>query len=272
MSFFRTVTVAAQDAERSPDLLTRLRHGDIEGIIVKGVYDRATCDAVRAELEAGRHGLIRTDFPARFAAFFYGINLNLTHPDLQQYFAEAPRFRDGLARLFPGDLDLELRLTRLMSTLDRGCDYAATPGPQPGLNYMFTTIRAHLPGGYIPAHFDDEQAARPSYRHLASLIQMKLFSFVLAFSQAEEGGALEIFNVQPEQSGQRIAVDDRSAAKPDLDAVEKVSFRLDPGDMIIFSSGHYLHRVTPVVGPRVRWTACSFMAESKDPHRVYCWG
>ena len=75
---------------------------------------------------------------------------------------------------------------------------------------------------------------------------MKLFSFVLAFSQAEEGGALEIFNLKPEQEGQRIAAGDRSAAKPDLDGVEKVSFRLDPGDMIIFSSGHYLHRVTPV--------------------------
>ena len=137
---------------------------------------------------------------------------------------------------------------------------------------MFTTIRAHLPGGYIPPHFDDEQAARPSCRLLLPLIRLKLFSFVLAFSQSEEGGALQIFNLQPEQEGQRIAVGDRSAAKPDLDAIESVSFRLDPGDMIIFNSGHYLHRVTPVVGSTVRWTACSFMAESKAGDRVYCWG
>ena len=158
-----------------------------------------------------------------------------------------------------------------MSALDEGYDYTAPPGPQGG-HYMFTTIRAHLSGGYIPAHFDDEQAARPSYRHLMSLIQPTLFSFVLAFSQADEGGALEIFNLQPETSGQRIAVGDRNAVKPDFDAVEKVSFRLDPGDMIIFSSGRYLHRVTPVVGAKVRWTACSFMAESRTPNRVYCWG
>ena len=272
MAFFEMVTVAAADAARSPDLLTQLRHGKINGIVVKGVYGRATCDAVRAELEQGRHGLVRTDFPAKFAAFFYGINLNLTHPDLKEYFAEAPRFQAGLKRMFPGALDLEGRLTRLMSTLDGGCDYAAAPGPQPGLDYMFTTIRAHLPGGYIPAHFDDEQAARPSYRLLLPLIRLKLFSFVLAFSKADEGGALQIFNLQPEQEGQRIAAGDRSAAKPDLDAVESVSFRLDPGDMIIFNSGHYLHRVTPVVGSTVRWTACSFMAESKAGDRVYCWG
>ncbi len=223
-------------------------------------------------MEAGEHGMIRTDFPAKFAAFFYGINLNLAHPDLEEYFAETPNFRDALSRLFPGELDLERRLTALMSALDRGCEYAPAPGPRPGLSYMFTTIRAHLSGGYIPPHFDDEQAARPSYRHLLSLTQMRLFSFVLAFSKADEGGALEIFNLKPEREGQPIAAGDRSAARANLDAAEKVSFRLDPGDMVIFSSGRYLHRVTPVVGDKVRWTACSFMAESRTPGRVYCWG
>ncbi len=271
MSFFRTETVLAADAKQSPHILTRLRNREIEGIVVKGVYQRAVCDAVCTALEAGQHGLIRTDFPAKFAAFFHGINLNLTHPDLREYFAEAPRFHEGLSRLFPGELDLQRRLSGTMSALDEGMDYTVPPGPQGG-HYMFTTIRAHLSGGYIPAHFDDEQASRPSYRHLMSLIQPALFSFVLAFSRADEGGALEIFNLQPEKSGQRIAVGDRTAVKPDLDAVEKVSFRLDPGDMIIFSSGRYLHRVTPVVGAKVRWTACSFMAESRTPNRVYCWG
>ncbi len=272
MPFFQTVTLTMAEVAQSPHFLTRLRHREIEGIVVKEVYDRQMCGALCAELEAGDHGLIRTDFPAKFAAFFYGINLNLTHPDLKEYFAETAKFRDALERLLPGDQGLETRLTQLMSGLDRGIAYTAAPGPRPGLNYMFTTIRAHLPGGYIPAHFDDEQATRPSYRHLLQIIQMKLFSFVLALSKTEGGGALEIFNLQPEREGQRIAAADRSAAKPDLDAVEKVSFRLDPGDMIIFSSGRYLHRVTPVTGKRTRWTACSFMAESKSPGQVYCWG
>jgi hypothetical protein len=272
MTFFRTVTIAAEDCGRSPDLLTRLRHRDLDGVIVKEVYDRATCEAVRCDLEQNRHEMIRTDFPAKFAAFFYGINLNLAHPDLKDYFVEAPRFRDSLAKLLAGERALETRLTSLMSVLDSAFPYGPAPGPGPGLDYMFTTIRAHLPGGYIPPHFDDEQAARPSYRLLLPLIRPRLFSFVLAFSQAQEGGALEIFNLHPEQEGQPIAVGDRSAPKPNLDTVERVSFRLDPGDMIIVNSGHYLHRVTPVVGATVRWTACSFMAESRAGDRVYCWG
>jgi hypothetical protein len=272
MTFFRTVTLAAEDAARSPELLTRMRRREIDAVLVKGVYDRTTCAAVRRDLDENRHALIKTEFPAKFAAFFYGINLNLAHPDLQEYFDEAPRFRAGLARLFPGALDLEARLTGLMSALDDGVRYAPAPGPRPGTDYMFTTIRAHLPGGYIPPHFDDEQAARPSYRLLLPLIRPNLFSFVLAFSQAQEGGALEIFDLHPQQEGQPIAADDRSTPKPDLAAVERVSFRLEPGDMIMVNSGHYLHRVTPVVGETVRWTACSFMAESKAGDRVYCWG
>lgn len=272
MAFFQTVTIAFENVGQSGDLLTRLRRRDIDGVVVTGVYDAATCDRVKAQLEDNHAGLIRTDFPAKFAAFFYGINLNLAHPDLKDYFAEVPRFRDGLAKLLSSGPDLETRLTSLMSALDGGRPYTAAPGPRPGMEYMFTTIRAHLPGGYIPPHFDDEQAARPSYRLLMPLIEHKLFSFVLAFSKPHEGGALEIFDLQPTQQGQRIAVGDRSVYKPDLDTVERVSVRLDPGDMIIFNSGHYLHRVTPVVGPVVRWTACSFMAEAKGGDRIYCWG
>ncbi len=72
--------------------------------------------------------------------------------------------------------------------------------------------------------------------------------------------------------GQPIAVGDRRAPKPDLAAVTRVSFRLEPGDMIIVNSGHYLHCVAPVVGEAVRRTACSFMAESKAGDGVHCWG
>jgi len=266
MSFFRTLTLDAADLTNASNALTRLRAREIDGVVVKRVYDAATCEAVCEELEDNRHGLVKTEFPAKFAAFFYGANLNLAHPDLVDYFKETLRFRAGLARLSGGKLDLERRVTSLLSTLDGGRPYSAAPG------YMFTTIRAHLSGGYIPAHFDDEQAARPSYRMLVPLIQPRLFSFVIAFSKPEAGGALEVFNLHPEASGQRIVTGDRGAAKPDLDKVEKVSFRLDPGELIVFNSGHHLHRVTPVIGATTRWTACSFMAERRDGGGVYGWG
>lgn len=272
MSFFRHEIVDAAAIKSFRNQVTRVHSGDLDGVIVEKVYERAACEAICAELEANRHGLVRTTFPAKFRAYFYGVNLNLAAPDLGPYFVEAARFQEGLKRVFPGPLDLERRVSGLLGALDRGRRYLAPPGAAPGQRYMFTTLRAHLTDGYIPAHFDDEQAQRPSYRQLMRLIEPKLVSFVLAFSQAEQGGALEVFNIREARYGQRIVADGRSAHRGDLEGAERFTLRLGAGDMIVFRSGEYLHRLTPVVGPRTRWTACSFMANARDGAQVYCWG
>lgn len=264
MSFFRFETLDAAEAGKRPDLLTRMHRGDLEGALVRGVYNAAECEAVRAALEAGRADLVRSEFPAAFKSSFYGVNLNLAPPDLVGYFEEAEQFHSGLQRLFPGDLDLERRTAGLMSVLDGGRPYETPPGPSPGQRYMYTTLRWHPAGGYIPPHFDDEQGARRSYRFLRPLIATKLISFVLAFSQAEAGGELEIYNLRSDA--------DHGAGKIDLANIESVRVALAPGHMIIFRSGRFLHRLTPVIGRRARWNACSFMAPSVDETRVYCWG
>ena len=271
-SFFRNLVIAAAEAGQHPDAIRRMRRDEFEGIVLRGVYDAAECDELCRRLEAGLHGLLRTDFPSAMRAFFFGMNLNLTPPDLVAYFREAPRFRQQLRQLFAGIADLETRLAGLMSALDGGRPYLAAPGPAPGLDHMFTTLRAHLSGGFIPPHFDNEQAYRQSYRLIMSQIGGDLFSFVLAFSSPEAGGELEVFNLQHEGRRFRMADGEEDASHLQLEGVESIRFRLQPGEMIMFNSGRYLHRVNPVVGRSTRWTACSFMSESLDGERVYCWG
>ncbi len=271
-SFFRTIVIPATDTAAFPDAIRQMRDGAFEGIILRDVYDRDTCARIRDYLEAGRHGLVRTDFPARMRAYFLGINLNLAPPDLAAYFQHAPLFASRLRQLFAGSIDLQSRVSGLLASLDRGRCYEAVPGPSPDLHHMFTTLRAHLPGGFIPPHFDNEQAFRHSYRMVTPLIGTDLFSFVLAFTQADAGGALEIFNLHHGGRPYRMADGPDDASHIHLDDVDRVSFRLEPGEMILFNSGRYLHRVTPVEGATTRWTACSFMAESRNADRVYCWG
>jgi len=271
-SFFRRIVIRAADAERFPDAIRRLRREEFEGIILREVYGAEECARLCARLEAGGHGLVRTDFPPAMRAFFLGMNLNLTPPDLVAYFRDAPGFRTRLKQLFAGIDDLEARVTGLLSAIDAGRRYRAAPGPRPQLDHMFTTLRAHLEGGFIPPHFDNEQAFRESYRLIVPHIGSDLFSFVLSFRPAQAGGVLEIFNLQHEGRRYRMVDGDEDASHLDLDGVERVSFRLEPGDMVIFNSGRYLHRVTPVVGTTTRWTACSFMAESRTGEQVYCWG
>ncbi|MGE0222140.1 MAG: 2OG-Fe(II) oxygenase [Acetobacteraceae bacterium] len=268
-SFFRMITLPAADAALWPRAIRRMRDGDYEGVLVQGVYTQDECARLCARLEAGDHGLVRMGFPAKMRSFFLGMNLNLT-PDLAAYFREAPRFRAGLQRLFDGSTDLETRVASLLSLLDGGRPYSAPPGP--GEDHMFTTLRGHRPEGFIPPHFDNEQAFRDSYRFITPLIGADLFSFVLAFSRAEAGGALEVFNLHHGGRRFRMADGPDDASHLDLDGVESVRFRLAPGDLILFNSGRLLHRVTPVIGSATRWTACSFMAESRTGDRVYCWG
>jgi len=269
--FFRTVVIPAADAALHPGLVRRLRREEIEGIIITGVYDGEQCARIRTRLEDGRHGLVRTPFPPPFRSFFLGMNLNLTPPDLHAYFQAAPVFRDRLARLFADTLDLETRVSGLLSVLDQGRRYGAAPGFPNGPDHMFTTLRAHMPGGFIPQHFDNEQSYRDSYRLIMPQAVSDLYSFVLAFSRAEDGGALEVFNLRHGGRRFRMVDGEEDASRLNVEGVESIRFRLAPGEMIILNSGRYLHRVTPVIGDTIRWTACSFMAESRTGDTM-CWG
>ena len=271
--FFRTLAIDASDAGNHRQALRTMREGAIEGILVRGVYSAADCAGICARLEAGQHDLLRANFPPAMGGHFLGINLNLAHPALTGYFAEADVFAEDLAELFSRTADLQDRVTGLLSSLDGGRAYQPAPGPAPGQSHMLTTLRAHTPGGFIPPHFDNEQGFRQSYRFIQPLIGTDLFSFVLAFSQAERGGALEVFDMQHDGKPWRMADGDHDASSQlDLEGVERVSFRLAPGELILFNSGRFLHHVTPVEGGVTRWTACSFMAESLDGRTVYCWG
>lgn len=272
MSFFHTIVIDASDTSRFPDAVRRLRGQQFHGILVQAVYSAGACETLVRRLEAGAAGLPRSEFPPLMHGYFLGMNLNLTPPDLVEYFRVAPAFRTQLQALFDGSIDLERRISGLLSSLDAERPYRAAPGPQPSLDHMFTTIRAHETGGFIPPHFDNEQRFRQSYRLITPQIGADLFSFVLAFSCPEAGGELEIFDLQHGGRAFRMADGKDDASHLDLDGVESVRFRLKPGDMLIFNSGRYLHRVTPVTGSVTRWTACSFMAENRSGDQVYCWG
>ncbi|MDW4496662.1 2OG-Fe(II) oxygenase [Sulfitobacter sp. D35] len=270
---FLSIETHRADATDAPgDALDRLRRGDLGAIVLRDVFDPDCLARLPAELAINTPGFVRTEFPPAFHAYFYGINLNLADPDLTPYFAAEPAFRRSLAGLDVGGVPAEQRICDLLSRLDRDRPYAPAPGPAPGQRHFFTTIRAHRTGGYIPAHFDNEAAARPTYRHVAALCEPGIYSFVLCIDPAEAGGALEVFNVTSREAAQAFRNRDHAGHKRDLASVEKVAIRLEAGEMVLLHSSRYLHGVSPVEGTRTRWTMCSFMALSRNSLRGYCWG
>jgi len=272
LAFLRLIEIDAADAAGFPDTFDRIRSGELQGALVRGVYSPEVLAGVVGRLERRALPFVHTGFPAPFRSYFLGRNLNLTHPDLREYFADAETFREHLASLFPPRLGIEDYLAGLLALLDRGRPFAAPPGPAAGQRYMITTLREHLEGGFIPPHFDNEQAFRPSYRHLRSIAEPHMLSFVLALTQAEKGGALEVFDLRCEPENARLLNADGVTDKPDIGALDSVSFRLPAGTLIVLDSGRYLHQLTPVRGARKRWTACSFMALSRGREAMYCWG
>lgn len=272
VDFLRMVECAA-DGPYAPDLMARLRAGGIDVIRVRNLLSQDECDRIVAALQTNAAGFETSEFPGPFRSFFYGRNLNLNEPDLTGYFQSAARFTAALARLAVlTGLDPVDRVAACLERLDGGRPYDAAPGPE-GRAHFFTTFRGHRTGGYIPAHFDNEQRFRPSYRHVAEATCGETLSFVLTLAEAEAGGVLEMFDLVADAEGDGAGIrNDDGHPKPDLSALRRQRLPVPAGSMLIVRSGARLHRVTPVEGDRMRWTMCSFMALSRDGSRTYCWG
>ena len=268
--FFRLLEIDIAELSRHSNALDRMRRGELHGVLVHNLYDPAILEEVVDRLEQRDPPFVQTWFPEAFRSWFFGCNLNLTD-DLHYYFAEAPVFMAQLEELFPHDFGVNDYLAPILSTLDNGRPFQTPPGPEPGSHYMFTTIRAHMEGGFIPPHVDNEQTIRPSYAHLRTLVDSHIMSFVVSLCQPEDGGALEIYNSTRDVEAKTLTNDDR-AEPPNIDGIESVAFQLPAGSMILVDSGQYLHRVSPVVGSRKRWAMCSFMALSRNQESMYCWG
>ncbi|MAZ86685.1 MAG: proline hydroxylase [Cellvibrionaceae bacterium] len=267
--FFRWLELDWQQLSSSGDVLSRLWNDDLQGVMVHGVYQPEQLSALSRGLESHQPEFLKTWFPDVFRSWFYGRNLNLTGPDLGDYFDEAEQFYRHLQQWSPEFVD---RIEQCLSALSGGLSVSAPPGPNAAQRYMFTTLRGHDPQGYIPAHCDNEFFLRPSYSHLAQLCEPHILSYVLSFAAGDAGGATEIFDFKQSLESARLISDDRYGDKPDIAQLESIKIRIPAGSMLIFDSGQYLHRLTPLEGQSRRWTACSFMAKAKQSNEIYCWG
>ncbi|MEY4982753.1 MAG: hypothetical protein RIR62_1019 [Pseudomonadota bacterium] len=265
---FLKIAALAADAPVTGAPMADLRDGGLDAIRVDHVLSPQECAQVVSALATNGAGFETTEFPGPFRSFFYGRNLNLNEPELGGYFDAARAFDAALARLAQlAGVDPVARVAACLAAMDGGRPYLPAPGPQ-GRRHFFTTFRGHHPGGYIPAHFDNEQTLRPSYRHVAEVTRGDTLSFVLTLAEAEAGGMLEMFDLT---AADGVVNDDRSA-RPDLASLRSQCLPVPAGSMLVVRSGARLHRVTPVEGARMRWTMCSFMAAARDSAATYCWG
>ena len=271
--FLKIEQHSANDAAPDVTAIGRLRADALDVLILHDVVAPQALAVLCDRLERNAASFDVTEFPGPFRSFFYGRNLNLNTPDMDDYFAAEPRFRAAIARLGEGlALNLIARTSAVLSAFDNGRHYGTAPGPTAPEQHFFATLRGHLDGGYIPAHFDNEQSLRPSYRHIASQTRSDIFSYVLTLATAEQGGQLELFNLRASDHAGDFRNSEGRRGAVDLTTVEKVALPIPAGSMVLVNSGRLLHQVSRVQGARKRWTMCSFMALSAAPDKVLCWG
>lgn len=271
--FFRLAECNANYlGQETAALFEELRQGSLQGVLVHDVYPRKLLPDLVKGLETHQPKFLKTRFPDAFKGWFYGRNLNLCEPQLDQYFDDTRQFERDLELFLPGALNPAVRIADILARLDGGRPFRAPAGPDLGQRYMFTSLRGHAAGGYIPPHCDNEFVLRPSYQHLTRLCDPHIMSFVLGFNDCDGGGATEIYNFIQPPLGQDLMSDDQRSIKPDVETLSSVKIRVPSGSMLVFDSGRYLHRLEPVTGAATRWTACSFMALSRDKSATYVWG
>ena len=268
--FFRLLDIGIDELDLHSQSFSAMRRGELQGILVRNVYPPEALPPIIKKLEQYNPPFLKTWFPEAFNSWFYGQNLNLADPELGEYFEQAALFHQHLEQLFPQSA--LKHITGVLSALDNGRAFCPAPGPLPDQEYMFATIRAHEQGGFIPPHCENEYPRRRTYHHLRGIADAHVYSYVLALTLPESGGALEIFEHKMAIANTAETSTQQSETEIDIDQLKSVKIRIPPGSLMLFDSGAYLHQLQPIVSPQRRWTISSFMAMSKTEDKMYCWG
>ncbi len=261
--WFRVAHLQADGLTDRYDALDQVRAGDLQAVVVAGVYPTDVLERATTRLEQDESRFLKSWFPKDFNAFFYGINLTNEQPNPKEYFRAARMLETQMTSLFSPVGPPSSTISTVLSALDNGRFYQPAPGRIGDESYMFATIRAHLDGGHIPPHFD----ARPLSSHLRSIASPHVMSYVLMIRPSTAGGALQVFDLE-----RRVQNGVETTLTADVQGLDSITIDLDPGSMIIFDSARYLHRVQPARGPNRRWTLCSFFAPAISDRSVLCWG
>jgi len=269
----RLLEVDSADLGAHADSLSEIFAGRLTGMVIRHAFPSEAVARVVARLERADFGL-QSQPATHFKGQTYGHVLIVGDRELGDYFREAARFRDACKDLFAAAPDFQTQVERLLLAVGGGRTVSVPHGPD-GSSYAPATIRGLHAGGQIDLHCENETVEFPSMWHLSGLIHARnQLSYYVMLGLPQAGGELVIHNARfAEGPGEQLARMERtgSAALEALAPYGQLTPRTDVGDLIVFDSGRHFHRVTEVIGPRIRWTMGGFLARALDDRAVYYW-
>jgi hypothetical protein len=151
----------------------------------------------------------------------------------------------------------------------RPVELLQTPG---GKQFSPFTVRRLVEGKGIGLHHDLHTSLDMFKEIAPGLDRRTLVSWVFTLQGPEAGGELCVYNCAPDEPNPpKLA----NGFMWDLAGVEQrygsATISTDTGDLFLFASARLLHRVSPVVGPRARFTLGGFLALDAAGDRVLFW-
>ena len=256
--------------------LLELDAGTLHGLVVRGVYDRATAARIAATLEAGDE---RLSLQARDSSDSKAVQTRTggiptspsdvypRGPDVGTYHASAPTFRALCAELFAPAPELGERCADLFSRLAAGRP-ARLAQHQDGRPFGALTLRCVPNGCGFPPHCENDYAAIAVYDSLRERVRLlRKLGFFIRLQVPESGGELVLYDKTHVAGGRPFP--DRPLEV--VEQVPHVRIEASAGDLVVLPSGSRYHQVTRVHGSRARWTAGGFGAFTTDGDEFWHW-
>jgi hypothetical protein len=264
-----------------PDLLRRIKDGELSGVIVKNFFNREQVDAILENYLLDKKA--KTEMPLNqgvtYPTVFAHVK-NETGDDEQaitNYFNRCEEFRSEFLKNFGADAAQMLHQA-----------FTATSGGRPvkvptGVNgtglYPFATFRDLNPdtgemtlhcGLYFYEFFPDV------YKHLHTIVGTNnQLSYFTMLQKPEAGGELTIFDVTRTEATQKIDDLQLESKQGEILNIEKnvanMPLQIEEGDLLIFDGGTIWHRVEIVRGKKHRITLGGFIGFTNNESEIYYW-
>lgn len=252
------LTLEAELASNYPDGINQIYQGEIDGMLLKGVFSKAEMLEVKQRLDNASDELESVRYGTTL-----GCVLMAAGSDKKRYFQGADNFRDKLKTLF--NINFEARLEATLTDISGGRKVEVARENNERV-YTPATVRFVYPnrGGMVP-HKNNDFLENSYYDHLNQIAKMvDALSYFIIIDKPEAGGDLVLYDLPPKES--------MTLTKDlDLEKCPKRYITPDIGDMIVFHGGNIVHQITDVTGPKVRITIGGFLAMSKDDQKILYW-
>ena len=244
------------------DLISRLRHQEIDGVIFRG-FMPAEIVSSRARYLLENPDSMRSSY-CPYGRMYARTLVGVGH-QLDRYFDDAQVFKEECDRLFEPEYNFQSRLEKLLREISGDRQVRVPQGPL-GQLYSPTTIRWVQSGGAIAPHCESLyfEAKNPEFEHLHQLAEETTqFSFFMPMALPEAGGNLMLYDLDWQQFDLQTSLAHiKSQSVP-----TKVNVAV--GDLILFDAGRIWHCVSQVEGSNPRMTIGGFICFSQDDRTVY---